>query len=135
MRTAEIVTSFLEFGGKILILKRSDKVSTYRGLWAAVSGSIESGENPLESAAREIEEETGFRRNEFLLAKEGESFSFIDNELKIRWVIHPFLFTTKTGKVRIDFEHREFRWIRPAELSNYQTVPKLDESLLRVLGK
>jgi hypothetical protein len=39
----------------------------------------------------------------------------------------------KTGKIRIDREHFEFKWVKPEELTNYFTVPKLDESLKRVL--
>lgn len=135
MQTKQVVTSFLEFGGKILILRRSERVSTYKGKWSAVTGFVESGENPAERAAKEIEEETGLKKSEYSLAREGESFSFIDHELKIKWVVHPFLFAAKTDRITIEREHREFRWIRPEEISKYPTVPRLDESLRMVLRK
>ena len=32
--------------GKLLILKRSKKVSTYKGQWGGVAGYIEEGESP-----------------------------------------------------------------------------------------
>jgi len=135
MRTAEIVTSFLEHGGKILILKRSGSVRTYRGLWAGVSGSIEKGETPLEAAAREIAEETGLAKDEFRLEKEGRRFSMVDSGLGVRWNIKPFLFSVKADGITIDKEHTEYRWIEPGDVSKYDTVPKLAESLRRVLGK
>ncbi len=133
MHTNEIVTSFLKFGDKILILRRSGKVSTYRGLWGGVSGFIEEGENPLERAVKEIKEETGLKEYEFELLKEGRSFSFEDEEVDTKWIVHPFLFRAKTKRIKIDREHFEFKWIRPEDLPKYFTVPKLEESLKRVL--
>jgi len=41
MRSTKIVTSFLTDNDKFLILKRSQKVKTMKGLWAGVSGIIE----------------------------------------------------------------------------------------------
>jgi 8-oxo-dGTP pyrophosphatase MutT (NUDIX family) len=136
MRTNNVVTSFLKFGNKILILRRSEEVSTYKGRWGGVSGFIEKDEKPLERAVTEIKEETGLGENEFELIREGRSFSFNDEDEKlgIKWVVHPFLFKTKNKNVKIEKEHFEFKWIMPDELQQYFTVPKLEESLKRVLG-
>ena len=57
MRSTKIVTSFLTDDDKFLILKRSQKVKTMKGLWAGVSGIIEKNEDPLERAKIEIFEE------------------------------------------------------------------------------
>jgi hypothetical protein len=38
MRSTKIVTSFIQDDGKLLILRRSDKVKTMKGLWAGISG-------------------------------------------------------------------------------------------------
>lgn len=135
MHTNKIVTSFLKFGNRILILRRSEEVSTYKGRWGGVSGFIEKDEKPLERAVTEIKEETGLTKNDFELMKEGRSFSFNDEneELGIKWVVHPFLFRTKNKNVKIEKEHFEFKWIKPDELEQYFTIPKLEESLRRVL--
>lgn len=54
-------------GRKVLILKRSQKVGSYPGRWAGVSGFIEENETPMDAARREVYEETGIRRgNPFL---------------------------------------------------------------------
>jgi 8-oxo-dGTP pyrophosphatase MutT (NUDIX family) len=134
MQTRKIATSFLQFEGRILILKRSGKVSTYRGKWAAVSGGIEKGEEPLARAQKEIEEETGLEPRAFKIARKGKPFAMEDRRLGVKWIIHPFLFTAKTGRIKIDWEHAEFKWIKPEELAHYETVPKLAESLKRLLS-
>ena len=47
MRSTKIVTSFIKDNEKLLILKRSDKVKSMKGLWAGISGIIEKNEEPI----------------------------------------------------------------------------------------
>jgi hypothetical protein len=47
MRSTKIVTSFIRDNEKLLILKRSDKVKSMKGLWAGISGIIEKKEQRL----------------------------------------------------------------------------------------
>jgi 8-oxo-dGTP diphosphatase len=132
LQEKRVVTCFLESGGEILILRRSGEVGSYRGRWAGVSGYIESSAD--EQALTEIEEETNLRRGEVKLIKKGEPLAVEDEGLGIRWVVHPYLFRIKDrDKIRIDWEHKEARWIKPEDIDNYPTVPKLKEALSRVL--
>jgi hypothetical protein len=56
-----VVTSFLQNPkGEILLLRRSDKVGTFRGRWAGVSGFLEEP-TPEGQARKEILEETGLK--------------------------------------------------------------------------
>jgi len=127
--TGEVVTVFLRYMGRILVLKRSRDVGTYRGRWAGVSGYIEKGETPLEAAEREIREETGISKA--LLVREGHPLSINDEDR--RWVIHPFLFDVSTDKLTLDWEHEGCRWIEPGEVKNLNTVPGLYDALTEVL--
>ena len=136
MRDAEVVTCFLlrrgEGGDKLLLLRRSDRVSTYQGLWASVSGYLES-ESPLEQAYREIEEEVGLHRNEVRLLAQGEPLVAVDETIDTRWTVHPFLFEVlQPERVRLDWEHVESRWVRIEEMGGLETVPSLEEALGRV---
>ena len=132
LQEKRVVTCFLESGGEILILRRSGEVGSYRGRWAGVSGYIESSAD--EQALTEIEEETGLGRGEVKLLKKGEPLDVEDEGLGIRWVVHPYLFRIKDrDKIRLDWEHKEARWIKPEDIDNYPTVPKLKEALSRVL--
>ena len=61
MRSTRIVTSFIKHNDQILILKRSEKVRSMKGLWSGVSGIIENNENPTDRAKIEIFEEVGIK--------------------------------------------------------------------------
>jgi len=127
-----VVTCFLEHGKRILILRRSQKVGTYRGSWAGVSGYMERSDT--EQAFTEISEETEVYKNDLKLIKKGEPLEVIDRSLNRKWIVHPFLFHVKAPeKIRIDWEHTEAKWIKPQELTNYKTVPGLKKALARVI--
>jgi 8-oxo-dGTP diphosphatase len=134
LQEKKVVTCFLESEGEILILRRSGEVGSYQGSWAGVSGYIESTAD--EQALTEIEEETSLRRDEVELLKKGKPLAVEDEGLGTRWVVHPYLFRIKDrDKIRIDWEHKESRWIKPEDIERYQTVPKLKEALSRVLSR
>lgn len=132
MKLKHVVTSFLEFKGRILLLRRSGKVGTYRGRWAGVSGYIEGCENPYSRAVKEVEEEVGLDRNQIELVKAGSPITIVDREIETLWIVHPFLFKAETDKIKIDWETLEARWVNPSELRMYETVPMLPETLNRV---
>ena len=56
-----------------------------------------------------------------------------DEKLGVKWIVHPYLFHVKDrGEIKIDWEHKELRWIQPGDIDNFETVPKLKETLARV---
>ena len=126
-----MVTCFLESQGQILILRRSEQVGSYQGRWAGVSGYIEQTDD--EQALTEIEEETGLRKEDVRLIRKGKPLPVEDEKLGMRWVVHPYLFyITDRNKVKVDWEHKEARWIDPRDIDSYQTVPRLKEALAQV---
>ncbi len=126
VKESPVVTAFLKReDGKVLLLKRSQKVGSFQGRWAGVSGYLETPQ-PSEQAFREIEEETGLGRQDVRLERAGPTlFARRGGEV---FVVHPFLFRTSRDKVRIDWEHTEYEWVDPAEISRRETVPKLDRA-------
>lgn len=123
-----VVTCFIRNNNKVLIVKRSQKVGTYRGRWSAISGYIEM--EPLQQAILEIQEEVGLQQNELVLTRKGIPFEIIDKSLNIKWIVHPFLFDTKSPeKLRINWENTEISWIIPEQIKNYETVPGLEVAL------
>ena len=131
LREKHVVTCFLESDREILLLRRSQKVGSYHGRWAGVSGYVET--TPDKQALTEISEETGLQPEDLQLLKKGEILTVEDEELGTRWLVHPYLFHIKDrGKMKIDWEHKETRWIDPKDIDNYQTVPMLKETLALV---
>lgn len=128
-----VVSCFIKKNGKILILKRSRKVGTYRGKWATVSGYIEDWERDDETAIKEIKEEIGVSEDDVEFIRKAKPVEVKDKEGE--WVIHPYLFRLKIDKIRIDWEHDEYKWIDPVNVKNYETAPMLKETLNDVLNE
>ena len=132
LKEKRVVTCFLESENQILILRRSEQVGSYQGRWAGVSGYIENTAD--EQALIEIEEETSLGVEDIELIKKGEPLHIEDEKLGVEWVVHPYLFHIKDrDKIKIDWEHKELKWIEPEDIDNYETVPRLRETLEQVL--
>jgi 8-oxo-dGTP pyrophosphatase MutT (NUDIX family) len=131
LKEVSVVTCFLEHRGKILLMRRSDRVGSYRGLWAGVSGYLEG--EPDAQAMTEIAEETGLTAADVTLVRRGDMLRVTDAELDTAWTVHPYLFRVEsTDQMRIDWEHHEMRWVAPGEIPDYQTVPMLTETWAKV---
>src|SRR5689334_7166910 len=139
LRPTHVVTCILQRsdgdeGTRILIVRRSERVGSYQGRWAGVSGFVEPGVTPEEQAFTEIREETGLRRMQVKLMRRGAVVEYIDQELGRHFYIHPFLFAALTPEaIETDWEAVEMRWINPDELQKYQTVPQLQEVFERAV--
>jgi len=134
MSSTRIVTSFIKNNNKILILKRSSKVRSMKGLWAGVSGIIENNEKPLDRAKIEIFEEIGIKENKIKLIKNIEKIIISSPQYKNHeWEVFSFLFETKDVKIKLNWENSEFKWIQSDEIKNYETVPNLDRILFNLL--
>lgn len=134
MRATKIVTSFIKDEQKILILKRSDKVKTMKGLWAGISGIIEKNETPLTRAKIEIFEETGISEDKIKLIKSAEKLRVNSPQYENHeWEIFPFLFEAKNPEIKLNWENSEYLWITMDELKKYNSVPSLEKVLLNLL--
>ena len=134
MRSTRIITAFIKNNNKILILKRSDKVRSMKGLWSGISGIIENNEIPINRAKIEIFEEVGIKKSEINLVKRIEKIKIISPQYENHeWEVFPFLFETNNENVELNWENSEFKWIDLDELKNYETVPNLEKILINLL--
>ena len=134
MRSTKIVTSFIRDNDKLLILKRSNKVKSMKGLWAGISGIIENNELPLKRAKIEIFEEAGIIEEDITLIKSAEEMRINSPQYENHeWEIFPFLFESKNPTIKLNWENSEFKWINVEELKNYETVPSLQKVLFNLL--
>ncbi len=134
MRSTKIVTSFITSNEKFLLLKRSEKVKSMKGLWAGISGIIEKNEEPLQRAKIEIFEELGIKEDQVKLLKTAERMRVVSPQYKNHeWEIFPFLFEANNTEIKLNWENSEYKWISADELNNYKTVPNLEKVLLSLL--
>ncbi len=124
-----VVTCVVRNRDKILLLQRSEKVGSFNGIWAGVSGFIETGESDVSAARREMREEIGCSKAS--LAKHIETQCFRDGS--VVWCVHPFLFDVKERRIRTDWEHQASEWILPQDVSRFETVPGLPQILRKLL--
>ncbi len=132
LNEVHVVTSFIMHEGRVLILRRSGKVRTMKHKWAGISGYVEEEDmgDILKRAYREIEEEVGIEGRHLRLVSECTTVKVVDRENSTIWIVHPFLFLLIDDiSIRLDWEHDEYRWVRPEEIVLYDTVPMLKEAL------
>ena len=132
-----VVTCFVlrdaEGSDEVLLVRRSDKVRTYRGAWAGISGYLEPGVTPLEQAYTELREEAALTERDVTMLREGEALPVEDAANDLAWVVHPFLFRLRPGAaLTTDWEATAHQWVRPDALAHLPTVPKLAEALAAV---
>ncbi|MBS7644525.1 MAG: NUDIX domain-containing protein [Candidatus Bathyarchaeia archaeon] len=125
MKTFRVVTSFIVKAGRVLILRRSGKVGSYRGKWSAISGYLE--DHPLNQAYREINEELSISGEDLKLLATGDPMEVLDEDLGVRWVVYPFLFEFigEDSKIKLNWENLEAKWVKPEEIKELETVPDL----------
>jgi 8-oxo-dGTP pyrophosphatase MutT (NUDIX family) len=129
-----IVTCFLQYNGKILLLKRSQLVGSFQGKWAGISGYLEST-SPDQQVLIEIKEETSLSSDDVFLIKKGIIFEVDDHKHNVHWIIHPYMYqVVDPSKIKTDWEHCDMRWISPSDINSMETVTGLAELLSQFIN-
>ena len=136
-RSTHVVTCFVlrrdRGQDEVLLVRRSERVRTYRGHWAGVSGYLEPGVTPEQQAYTELREETGLITEHVRLLAAGAPLSVDDTANGLNWVVHPFLFLVLAPeRIQTDWEARDCAWVAPAALGERPNVPGLADALRRV---
>ncbi len=143
-----VVTAFLERGGLVLLVKRSQQVGTHRGAWSGVSGYLDwpvrrlrqlvqrgPGRIALRQALQEVREETGIGRTELSGYRAGEEVPAPDPRNQREWRIRPFRFRLRGVVVpKLDWENVECDWVPLPDVARRRTVPRLSEALESACG-
>ena len=133
-KKAFVITCFARYNDEILLLKRSDKVWTYKNRWNVVAGYLDEIKPLRQKALEELNEETKITKEKVKKISIAEPFESRDEEIKTTFVVHPVLIELKEKpEIKMDFEHTESRWVNKDDLSKYDAVPNLLESARRVL--
>lgn len=129
MDETHVITCFLRHRASVLLVRRSEAVGSYSGLWGGVSGYAEGA--PNEQARREIAEEIGLA-DAASFVRGSEPLSVTDERYDAEWIVHPYLFDCADQSVEPNEEIAEYRWVSPVEIHRRETVPGLWAAYERV---
>ena|SRR5208283_4612050 len=104
--------------GRILLLKRrSVPFIINPGIWAFVGGGRDKRETYLQTAYREVHEETGIERSKLKLVNKPKRMALINvKKPEERWKNVVFIFVSKTGDVKLNIENADYRWATFSQL-------------------
>ncbi|MBU1036674.1 prolyl oligopeptidase family serine peptidase [Patescibacteria group bacterium] len=133
-RKEKVVSCYVEYQGKILLLKRSNRVGNYKNCWSAVGGYLEEGEISLKAAKREIREELNVKVTSKNHYKVGKPYIFDDKKNDLLLHLHPVLFSLKRKpKIKIDWEHTAYQWVSLKDIFKYKKInPHLKLDLINL---
>lgn len=118
---AIVMRSDPQGGRRVLALRRAPDNRAGPGLWETLSGRVEHGEEPLDAARREIDEECG-------LAVEVEPRPFASYTATRRglpMIVILYRAWYRSGEVRLSSEHDDHAWLTAEEFGARSTLTKL----------
>jgi len=115
----------------------------YKEMWDFPRGLIEKGETPEDDIRREVQEETGITDLKFLSGfREKVKWFYKKEGMLIFKEATYYLAETKTKKVKLSFEHDDYKWcsyeeaLKLVKFSNTKNVlKKVNEFLTGGLAK
>lgn len=101
---------------KVLVLQyaagQRDGHLDLKGHWDFPKGHVDKGEKEIETAIRELEEETGIRDIVFFEGfRKTINYSFQKGTTRVRKEVAFFLAKTSEEKVRLSHEHVDYEWL------------------------
>ncbi|MGB4432692.1 MAG: NUDIX pyrophosphatase [Bacillota bacterium] len=103
---------------KVLILKRTPNRSGY---WQPVCGGVDSGEELIEAALREIVEETGIENIKSIIDLE-YTFTYKESKNGVLMHMQDFCFAVEVENIvdiKLSDEHEEYKWCSYSEAKAY----------------
>jgi len=117
-----VTCALIRRDGRVLLAQRADS-----GLWELPGGKARPGEGLADCLAREIKEELN------AWVEVGPALGQVAQvENGRRLILHCFVCRIKEGEPRA-VEHREIKWVRPAEIAGLALCPA-DKTLIKRLN-
>lgn len=124
----EVVSCFVEYDGKILLLKRNFN-KPQPNTFGVPAGKVENGESIIEAMIREAKEETGLN----LLEKHLNFYKtkYVEYN-EYHFIYHMFIYElNQLPKIEIDLNsHQEYLWEYPQICLKLPLIEDLDECII-----
>ncbi|MEX0736847.1 MAG: NUDIX domain-containing protein, partial [Bacteroidota bacterium] len=98
-------------GPGYLLLRRSEDETLYPGIWQLVSGTLENGEQAVNGAVREFQEETGLRAVNFWVVPFVNSF-YVASDDAVHLTCFFAVEVSPGEEPKLSGEHDAYQWCR-----------------------
>lgn len=130
-----VINCVLKYEGKILIVQRSPELNFYPGYWNGISGFLDDEKSLEEKVKSELMEEVGIGEENIEKIVLGEIFDQDEPAYKKTWIVHPVLVEVNTNKIKLDWEARDYKWIKPENAANFKLLPGFDNVLKKLFSR
>ncbi len=119
------VAAVIRREGNLLAMRRAKTKDAGPGLWETLSGRVEVGETPLETAAREILEECGLK-----IALEPRPVTcYPATRLGLPMIVIVYAADYLSGEVTLSREHDRYLWLSPSAFAELTTLAPLTQAV------
>jgi 8-oxo-dGTP pyrophosphatase MutT (NUDIX family) len=115
----DVVAVVLTRYERVGLFKRSRHVRHDAGAWHCITGYVDPGRSPLQQAVEELWEETGLRVTDLHRLVAGPVLDLPDVSGGRPWVVNTFAAATTERRLTLNWEHDQYRWVRPARISRF----------------
>ena len=134
-RLAPVINCVVMHKNKILVVERNKNLNFYPGYWNGISGFLDDKKSLEEKVKDELREELGIERGKIKKIRLGEIFDQEEPKYKKTWIVHPVLVDVATDKVKLDWEARNYKWIKVAEAKKLKLLPGFDKVLEKLFAR
>ncbi len=114
----------------LLAMRRAKAKDAGPGLWETLSGRVEVGETPLETAAREVAEECSLE----VKLRPRPITCYPATRLGLPMVVIVYTAEYLAGEVRLSLEHDRYRWLSPDAFAELSTLTPLVQAVRLAFG-
>lgn len=129
---APVINCVLKYKDKILVVQRSEKLNFYPGYWNGISGFLNDQRSLERKVKDELQEELGISSKHIKSIRLGEIFDQEAPRYKKTWIVHPILVEVKTDRIKLDWEARNYRWIKLSEANKLKLLPGFHQVLAKL---
>lgn len=108
-------------GEEMLAMRRSASKDAGPGLWEAISGRVEPGEEPADAALREVAEESGLA----VRLDPRPVTTYHARRLGMPMIVIVYRAEHVSGEVELSDEHDAFEWLTPDAFAERSSLDKL----------
>jgi 8-oxo-dGTP pyrophosphatase MutT (NUDIX family) len=127
---APVVNCIVWHEGRVLLLQRSEQVGEGKKTWSGVDGYIDRPILLEDIILAELREELGILDKDVARIAVADSYESDDQKAGVKWVVFPVLVQlTRLPEIKLDWEHTQYRWIKPSQIHDFNILPGQDRVL------